>query len=223
MPPAAIPFIIAGATAAGAGASIYSAKKQGSVANQQMQIAKDQFARTGPAYNTAYNYYNDLISGQPGTLARAVGPDINNVNSQFAQAQRNLLQNAQARSGGLGMATANLERGRASTIGQLIGTARQGAPAALSNLATGNVNQSLSALASAQQGQYQNALLTAQGMSGIGSFITRLLSNPAMFSGLFGGDSTPTSDRRTSVLSPTGPLPGGLMTGQDPTNPLIFH
>lgn len=129
------------------------------------------------------------MNGSPTALQQAVGPDINNTNMFFNQAKNNVMQNAQARGGGLTAGLTNMEGMRAMSLSQLVGGARQGAPAALSNLATGNSQLGLAALAGAQQSNTQNSILQGQAMSGIGTFLTRMLSGMPSSSGNSAGSN----------------------------------
>ncbi len=183
MPFLAAPAILGGLIGGGGALAggLLSRGAGNSIANQQQQQFQSIRQLTEPAFKQAYGYYSSLLGNDPSLLMQAVGPDITNTNLLFQQAQRNMIGSSMGRGGGLTAGLANLEGQRASTLSNLIGTARAGAPAALANLASGQQTQALSALAGAQASQYQNALLQQQAMGGIGAFITRLLSNPNMF------------------------------------------
>lgn len=193
MPPIGVGAGLLISSLIGGGSAVTGAALSGrganNVAKQQQAFAQQQLDRSKPAYDQAYNYYTNLMNGSPGALQQAVGPDIGNAQMQFQQAQKNLLQGTYARGGGLSTGMANLEGQKAMTIAQLLGGARQQAPTALAALASGSSAQGLQALAGAQNSNYQNSMLTSQAMSGIGSFITRLLSNPALFNGQGGGNA----------------------------------
>lgn len=225
MPPIGVGAGLLISSLIGGGSAIASSALSGrgsnNIAKQQQAFAQQQMDRSKPAYDQAYNYYTNLMNGSPGALQQAVGPDINNAQLQFQQAQKNLLQGTYARGGALGTGMANLEGQKAMTISQLLGGARQGAPAALAALASGSSAQALQGLAGAQTSNTQNSMLSNQAMGGIGSFITRLLSNPSLYSG--GGNtltgtgagnigSYSTPDYRTMLPSA---VVGGLTSPSD--------
>lgn len=198
--PMIIASMIGGGSAIGGGLLARSGAK--SIADQQREAAAIAFDRSRPAYDQAYKYYSGLLSGDPATVGNAVNPFITQANQQFNSAQKNMLQSSYGRGGGLTAGLTNLEGNRASTIAQLVGAARASAPEGLARLASGDQTAGLSALANAQTGQYQNGLLQQQTYGGIGSFITRLLSNPALLNGIFNRGSGGQS------MIPMSSLPG---------------
>lgn len=185
MPPL-IPFIPLIAAGVGGASALGAAKMAGNsnknIAQMQLNAAEAAQARSKPAYDQAYNYYSGLLSGDPSNVSKALAPDINNVNAMFASAQRNLVGNSMGRGGGLTAGMANIEGARAMSMSDLIGRSRGGAASALSALASGDQNAALRALADSQNSTTQNNKANSDALSGIGSFITRLLSTPGLFS-----------------------------------------
>lgn len=183
MPAAAIPWIIAGTSAVGAGAAVASARSAGSAAKTQKQIAEENFARARPAFDTAFGHYNNILTGGPAALSKALGPEINANNMAFQNARQNLMSNPMlGRGGGLTSRFAQLEGQRAMNISNLIGNARSNAASNLANLATGNQSTGLEALAGARASQAASAQQSSQAWGQVGSFITRLLSDPSFLS-----------------------------------------
>lgn len=179
MPFLAIPAVAAATIGGGAGigAALIGRSGSKSIAQQQQDQANQMFARTQPAYNQAYNYYSGLMSNplqQPG---------IADAQLQFNQARQNIINGSYSRGGGLDSSLGNLEAGRAVTLSQLIAGGRQQAASGLTGLATNGSAQGLQALAGAQASQSQNAMTSQQAMTGIGSFLARLLSTPGIFGG----------------------------------------
>lgn len=159
--------------------------------------------RTGPAYDAASKYYTGLMNNP------LTSPGITAAQLQFNSARQNVINSSYSRGGALDAGLANVEAGRAATLSQLITGGQQTAAAGLSGLATGQGAQGLAGLAGAQASSYQNSLLNAQGMQGIGSFLARLLSTP----GLFGGGSNNNSAGSSSVN-----IPGAIIGGTDTYN-----
>src|SRR6266699_3300310 len=163
--PMAVAAPLIGGGIAGLG-SFFGGRSSGNAtknaAEMQQQQAQQMFARTKPAFDASFNYYQGLLGNDPNKLMQAVGPDITNTNMLFGQAQRNLLGQSGARGGGLVAGQANLEGQRAATLSNLVGAARASAPAALGNLASGQQIQALQALAGSQQSQYMQSLLQQQ-------------------------------------------------------------
>ena len=173
-----------------AGGSALAAAKMGSntnknIAAQQQTLIQQQLARTKPAYEQAYNYYQGLLSGDPYKVMSTLGPDINATNAFFNSAKKNIVENAMSRGGGLDKGLANAEAGRATSLANLWGQVRPQAAAGLSSLVSGDQSQALTALATAQQGQYQQSLMNQQALSGVGSFLARLFATPGLWSTRF--------------------------------------
>lgn len=187
MPPAIIAAAIGGGAMLG-GAAINRATSNKALQQQQQQnyttntLAQEAALRSKPAYDKAYNYYSRMLEGDMSSLQ----PDIENTQQQFAQASRNLVNNAYARGGGLGRGLGQIEGQKAMTISDIMSRSRPQAASALAALASGDQNAALLALAAAQQGKLGQQQLQQQAYSGIGSFITRLMSTPGLFN-MFGG------------------------------------
>lgn len=214
IPAALLPAIIGGAATVGTG--VYAANKASGAAKQQQQQADQMFARTQPAFDQAFQYYSNLLKGSPQDLAKALGPDLNNTGMFFDQARKNMLNSAQARGGSLTSGLAGIEGQRALALSNLVGGARQGAASALGNLASGHQLQGLQALAASQQGQMMNAQMQSQALSGIGGFLTRILSTPGLFGSgnqpqLGGGPGYPSYPYDPNFAGPT--LPSTVVGG----------
>ena len=183
--------IMAGAGTAGG--MLGSAALNKSAANKALQqqgqqnyttstFAQEAANRSKPAFDKAYNYYSRMLDGDMSSLQ----PDIENTQQQFAQASRNLVNNAYARGGGLGRGLGQIEGQKAMTISDIMSRSRPQAASALAALASGDQSTALQALAAAQQGKQNSQMLQQQAYSGIGSFITRLMSTPGLFN-MFSG------------------------------------
>lgn len=182
MPAIGMPLAFLIGSGAAAGASIYGAHKQGGIAKQQQQMAQQNFERSRPAYDASQQYYMSMMQGGPQQTAQALGPEINNINRFYQNAQKNVMNNAMTRGGGLASRMTGLEGDRAYNLSNLVGTVRPQAAAALANLANGQQVNALHALAGASQSQYNASAQNAEAWGNIGGFITRMLSNPSFMS-----------------------------------------
>lgn len=180
MPPAIIAAAIGGGSMLGS--TLLGRNTATDIARQQQEAASRSFDRSRPAFDSAYKYYQGLMSSDPGQFMGAIGPQVDSTNQQFTQAQKNLVGSAYARGGGLTVGLSNLEGARAQSLSQLIGSARPMGAAGLAGLASGDQNAGLSALAASQNSQTQNSMLNGQALGSIGSFITRFLTTPGLFS-----------------------------------------
>lgn len=179
------------AAAGGLASSLINRSGQQSIANQQQNLAQQQLARSQPAYNQAYSYYQNILNGGS-AMQGALAAPLGQINNQFDQAYKNTLNNAYTRGGALDKALRTVQTGRAFSLSDLYGQAQQGAIQGLTGLAGGDQSNAAAVLGSAQQSQVQNNQMNAQALSGVGSILTRLLSNPNLFSrGSSGGGSTP--------------------------------
>lgn len=217
-----MPFIAAPVAAAliGGGASVAGGliAKRGSnnIANMQQQLAQDQLARTKPAYDSAYNYYQNILSGQPGAMQAAIAPEINATNAQYKSALHNILNSQVARGGAMDRVQRQLEGQRAGQLSNLYYGLRPNAAAALGSLATGGTSQALNALQGASQTQFNNAQANAQAIRGIGGFLANLLSTPGLFGGQAQGtppfvNPGPISFAPRAVINPYDTLYGSTM------------
>jgi hypothetical protein len=183
---AAIPWITAAAAGTTAGAAVYGARKAGKGIDAQTRLAEENFARSKPAFDASFGYYNNLLSGDKGALAKAVGPEVNANNMAFQNAQRSLVNNPlTGRGGGLTSRLGQLKGQQAMNISNLIGGARNNAAAQLGNLANGNQLAGLEAMAAAQRQRYLGSEQNSAAWGQVGSFITRLLQDPSLFGSNF--------------------------------------
>ena len=173
---------IGGGAMLGASALSRNSANKALKAQQQQDYTTNSFAqeaanRSKPAFDKAYNYYSRMLDGDMSSLQ----PDIENAQQQFSQASRNLVNNAYARGGGLGRGLGQIEGQKAMTISDIMSRSRPQAASALAALASGDQQTALQALAAAQQGKLGQQQLQQQAYSGIGSFITRLMTSPGLF------------------------------------------
>jgi hypothetical protein len=219
-----MPPIVAGIIAAGGaiGGSLISRGGTNNIAKTQQSIADKQLALTQPAYQKAFDYYSNLLSGDPTKLMQATGPAINASNLQFNAAKQNLIGSAFGRGGGLTAGLSNIEGGRALSNSQIFGQAQASAPLALAALAQGGTSNALAALAGAQQSSIGNNVLQAQAMTGIGSFLTRMLSGlqPSSGSNYFGVNMNDYSGGKipAAIIPSTGKMFDGGSDSYFPPN-----
>ena len=205
MPPAVIAATI-GAGAMLGGSAINRATSNKALKQQEQQnyttntLAQEAAMRSKPAYDKAYNYYSRMLDGDMSSLQ----PDIENAQQQFSQASRNLINNAYARGGGLGRGLGQIEGQKAMTISDIMSRSRPQAASALAALASGDQQTALQALAAAQQGKLGQQQLQQQAYSGIGSFITRLLSTPGLFN-MFDKQQQPSLAATSPSMNPMVP------------------
>lgn len=182
--------------------------QQTSIAKQQQDMANSIFARSQPAFDQAYKYYSGVASGGP-QLQEAVAPAANQINSQWDQAYKSIVNNAYSRGGSVDRAMRNVAGGRAMSLSSLYGGAQQAGVAGLAELgnaqgtgltglanASGSLSNAAATLASAQNALLLQQQQRSQALTGFGSILTRLLSTPGLFGG--GGDSS-------QLLGPGGP------------------
>jgi hypothetical protein len=200
---AALPWIVAGTAGASAGAGIYSARKAGQAVNSQEKLAREAFERSRPAFDAAFGHYQGILQGGPSALSRVLGPEINANNVAFQNARRNLINNSLARGGGLTSRLGMLEGQKAMNMSNLIGTARNNAAAQLGNLAGGQQLAGLQALSGAAGARRDATAQNTEAWGNVGSFITRLLSDPALL-----GGSRPSSPSFIPPPTTHGGLPG---------------
>ena len=114
-------------TAFGAQQAAYG--KQGDLAQQLSNVARDRYNLTNPAYGRAINYYNSLLGGNQAATLQAVSPDIRRLTdvSRGAQSAIDTRLTGAARQ----QATADLVRNRYADIAALTGAPRQQAAATL--------------------------------------------------------------------------------------------
>lgn len=203
-----MPFIpaIVGAALIGGGSAIGSSligrsgsnnmvKQQQQIADQQQNIALQEFERTKPAYNEAFNYYQGLLKGGP-QLQNAVAPAAQQISAQWDQAYKNILNNAYTRGGALDKALRNVQTGKAMSLASLYGPAQAQGATGLTQLAgmggggLSGLSGAASTLASAQNASLAASQQRAQTLTGLGGAITRILTEAGLFGG--GGQAQPT-------------------------------
>ena len=185
MPHLSLPVAMLIGSGVAGGSALASAKMGSNAAKKatatQQQLANEAAARSKPAYDAAYNYYNSLLSGDPSKVMQAVGPDVNAASLQFDQARKNLLNTAQARGGSLTTGLANIEAGRAVTLSNIMNSTRPGAASALAALAGADTSAAAQLLGGANQASAYSGLLRGQALESLGGILTRLLSTPGLF------------------------------------------
>src|SRR3990167_22157 len=217
------PIIAASIGAGGAlGAGLLGRSGSMNVGRMQQQTAQQALDRSRPAFDQAFRYYSGLLSQDPAIFGTAINPSVNAINQQFAAARNNILQSSYGRGGGLTAGLTNLEGNRANTLANLISAARAGGATGLADLASGQQTAGINALAGAASNPDQQGLLQQQAMGGIGSFIMRALSNPALLSALFnrGGQSLPMIPMRSLPGVPALVRPETFMPSTDPLPPV---
>ena len=223
IPAAILPALIGGGIAAGG--SVASSligrssnntmiKAQQGIANEQAARDREVFNRSTPAFNQAMQYYSGVTQGGP-QLQQMVGPAASKINSQWDSAYKNILGNAYTRGGALDKGLRQTQSGRAMALSDLYGQAHASGPAGLLQLSGMGGNgaglaASANTLANAQQAKMMEQQQRAQALSGVGGFLTRLLSTPGLFTGHqdsfsnsgFGGPGTASLIGQTSGLPP---------------------
>lgn len=153
------------ATAAGRGNDF--ALEQGTQARGWMGNAQDEYGKANTFLNMSSNtlnpvsdYYSNILSGNRAAMMDAASPEIQNINANFNQAQRQAGQYAPM-GGGRANLLAQLPLQRAGAIGTLFQTIRPQAAQGLQNIAAQRANLAgITGGMAGQQGQIGAGLST---------------------------------------------------------------
>jgi hypothetical protein len=124
-----------------------------------VQLAQGQAANSNQLYNLVFpglenaeNYYNNIASGDPAAIMRAISPAVQQTQEATQGAKANIMRTAPA--GGeknLALATADVAQGQ--QVGKIASSAVSNAPNALASLAGQTIPESISAANTAVSGQ----------------------------------------------------------------------
>ena len=135
------------------GKGLSDSVQQGMLSNQSalVQIAQQQAANseqlygvTEPGLATAENFYQDLATGDPSAIMRAISPAAQQVSSAATGAKQQILQNAPA-GGEKNLALEMVDVNKGAKIGDIASSSFLNAPNALAQLAGQGVGESISA------------------------------------------------------------------------------
>ncbi len=171
-------------------------------ANNQLNAASQNASNTGMGYltNSATNfqaptsYYSSILSGNPASVAGALSPEINALQSSYAN-NRSAVDQFAPMGGGRAALSAQLPYQKAGALTNLISGARQNAAGGLTGIAStegalgqGLLGTSAQAAALFDQNAAQQKILQQQTGNAIGGSIASLLTGGLLgqIGGLFG-------------------------------------
>ncbi len=134
------------------------------IAQQQNQNANTLFNEAQPGYQSALNFYGDLSTGDPGKIAQAISPAVQQISKATQGAKQNIMNNSP--SGGeknLALEQADVSQG--AQVGQAATGSYLGSFNALASLSGQGTGESISSASTAISG-YNSA---NQGLGQLGS------------------------------------------------------
>ena len=120
------------------------------LAQQQGQESQSLFNLTEPGLVQAENYYEELASGSPGAIMRAIAPAAQQISEATSGAKSNIMANSPA-GGEKNLALEMTDVNRGAQVGQIAAGSTLKAPDALAKLSGQGIGESQSAAGIASQ------------------------------------------------------------------------
>jgi hypothetical protein len=167
-----------------------TAQQLTATAQQEQQQSGQEFATSFPGFQTAENYYQQLSTGDPGAISRAISPATQQINAQTtANAQR--IEQDSPRGGAKNLALEENQINKGAQIGNLATQSYLGSFQNLAGLAGQGVGESIQSAGTGISGlnaagnQYSNiANQQAEGKASQLGFISSLAGSGAELAGL---------------------------------------